>query len=140
MTFIIKYIFRLIHISSYGIFCALLFNEYIVSTSNIQISKIFYISLGLALSISGIINMIILLKENNFEKDKRYNFWKFLLYFKFIGFLFLTPLFDKLLYSDENPKIKKYSRGLFFLFALILSPFARFYREKYLIKGYNKIK
>lgn len=140
MTFIVKYIFRLIHISSYGIFCALLFNEYIFTTPNIQISKIFYISLGLALSISGIINLIILIKENNFVKDKKYNFWKLLLYLKFIGFLFLTPLFDKLLYSDENPKIKTFSRGLFFLFALVLSPLARFYREKYLIKGNNKIK
>jgi len=138
--FLIKYIFRLIHITSYGVFSALLINQFLSDSNKFQLNQTFNILLGIAFLLSGLINMIILINENKFLKDKNFKIWKYILYLKFISFIFLTPVFDKfilpLLYnnSENTFKLKIKYKLVFFGIGLLLSPFARFYREKYLKK------
>lgn len=143
LLFLIKYLFRLLHIGSYGLFSAVLIGDYVLGGSGNNISsyltKFQHIVLGVILGASGLINMIILIKDNKYAKTRSLKVWKYLLYLKFVLFLLLTPLYDKFiapnyymqllnLFGNYPPKL------VFFIISLVLSPFLRFYRENYLIK------
>lgn len=146
MIFLLKYIFRLLHIGSYGVFSAILLNDILIQDSESKISKLMtkreFILLALTLMISGFVNMIILIKENKFKKSKSLTFWKYLLYIKFCLFLLLTPFFERIILpliikDSENTDythVKANFKFMFFTIALIISSFTRFYRETYLIK------
>ena len=89
---------------------------------------------GILLIISGIVNMILLYKEKNYDRESsEYKVWKYILYSKLVLVILLTPLFDKHL----SLEFKFYIALSMFL----VSPFSRFYRE-YFIKSiepsYNK--
>lgn len=137
----IKYVFRLLHIGSYGVFSAFLLGDYLTPEGSQRLSKSvssgFHALLGIILLASGLINMIILIIENKFKKDSNMSVWKYLLYAKVGLFLLLTPLYDKFIapffgINSEVDLIK--AKLIFFTLALLLSPFTRFFREKYLIK------
>ena len=151
-----KYIFRLIHIGTFGFYSGLFLNEFIINYYNSNLDNVFltlipkklFIILGLFLAISGLINLIILIKENKYVKDYNLKIWKYILYFKLFLFLQLTPLLEKIALPvlfkynlesfDNNEKLYSTSiykiKALVFLLALIVSPYARFHREKYLTK------
>ena len=146
MIFLLKYIFRLLHIGSYGVFSAILINDILIQDSESRISKLMtkkeFILLALTLLISGFVNMIILIKENKYKKSKSLTFWKYLLYIKFCLFLLLTPFFDKIILpliikdaeTSDLTRVKANFKFMFFTIGLLISSFTRFYREKYLIK------
>lgn len=148
---LIKYLSRLIHISIYGFYSSLMINElWLIIFKNFDknnslvnfIPKKYNILLGILITISGILNIIILCKENKYLKNKEFKFWKLMLYFKFFCFLMLTPLLDKLILPKHNNdtsnmlnnNISIYTRFLFFVMIILISPYIRFYREKYLVK------
>ncbi len=137
----IKYIFRLFHIGSYGIFSAFLLGDYMIPDGNVKLSKLvsggFHALLGIILLASGLINMIILIIENKYVKDGNTKIWKYLLYAKVSLLLFLTPLYDKIVapfFGVNSEKDLINAKLLFFTLALLLSPFTRYFREKYLVK------
>lgn len=142
----LKYIFRLIHIASFGFYSAIFISEFVINDENkdfrlsTAIPKKLHIIFGLLLSISGLINMIILIKDNKYQKDQFLTKWKYLLYFKFCLFILLTPFFDNIVlplipvlkdYKEQKMKIK----CIFFLLGLLVSPYTRFYRESKLTKS-----
>ena len=92
---------------------------------------------------SGLVNMILLIKENMYLKDKCYQIWKRLLILKFIMTLSLTPLLEKIfpikLFVDisadstkNNSDISNFYFNFRFYVVLViflLSPFLRYFRE-----------
>lgn len=85
--------------------------------------------------------MIILYKDNNYAKNSEYNKWKYMVYFKILLLGLMTPLLDKCLsaFSYDKAQIATARFGIFLL-ALIISPYTRFYREKYCIKEATPLK
>ena len=140
----VKYFFRLLHVGLYGLLFAFLFVEkYFKDSYKKENIPKWFISIPIVFMIAGFVNMIILIKDNKYVKNGHLTFWKYLLYAKVGLFALLTPLWDKLLASkllglDSETTINM--RFLFFILALVISPYSRFYREAYLTKGdYNQM-
>lgn len=138
VSFILKYVFRLIHVGLYGV----LFATSILELSNVEFKPPKgFVFVPIIFGIAGVINMIILYKDNNYAKNSEYNKWKYMVYFKILLLGLMTPLLDKFLsaFSYDKAQIATARFGIFLL-ALIISPYTRFYREKYCIKETTPLK
>jgi len=152
--FIIKYIFRLIHIVSFAFIFGNVSYDLFISrrvpinsqtSTSLQVEKQNKIYFGLTVAfyvliiLSGLINMIILVIEKKFVKDRNYNLWKYLLVIKTFVTIFLTPILDYFieLTTDEESAftIALKIRFSFLLILTLISPFLRFLREYYLLSG-----
>ena len=88
-----KYLFRTLHVTSFGILFGSVVMDYLFGprnfTQNENKYKVLYAITGVTLMVSGLINMIILIKENKYVKNFSYSLWKNLLiakfFFDFIG-------------------------------------------------------
>jgi hypothetical protein len=106
---------------------------------------IFHVASCITLMISGLINMIILVKTNNYIKNLAYAVWKNILIGKFILTLALTPILEKIVPSGaftQNPNVASDNTkngNIYFKIRLtvvimlfLFSPFLRYYRESFL--------
>ncbi len=141
---LIKYIFRSLHISSFALLFGNMlidnnFGSRIISFQNDKIYKMIMMFSGIFLIVSGLINMILLIIENKYDKNSEYKLWKNLLIIKFFASLSLTPLIEKIL--PFLTKDQLLSTRVFILIPLFLiSPFLRYYREGNLTSNrYKKI-
>lgn len=141
--FLTKYIFRALHMGAFAIFFGNYLLDYLFGKREVtsEFSKkysIIFHSSTVILLVSGLINMIILVKENKFVKNTAYKIWKNILIGKFCLTLALTPLLEKIIPVKDvaNPHLVHMRIRIFLMIVMFLiSPFARFYRESYLIKG-----
>jgi hypothetical protein len=152
MTFlflVIKYIFRTIHMASYAMIFGnialdFFFGQRSKSLESSEKSKflLLHIAFSILLVLSGLINMIILIKENKYSKNMAHAIWKYLLITKFFLSLVLTPLLEKFLplnyFSSKNINALTFEEKsqIFFKIRLgvtlglfLISPFLRFLRE-----------
>ncbi len=127
-----KYIFRLLHITTYGLIFGNIFYDFVFGKriDNIGDNRSKYVIIHVAssviLMISGFVNMVILVKENNYKKNTFYQIWKKLLIWKFLISFTLTPMLDKFI-KDQSLCFK--IRVYVVCILLIISPFLRFFRE-----------
>lgn len=144
--FIMKYIFRFLHMlsfailfgfTSYDLFLNTKVNkdEYLISKQK-TLNILFFV----IVMISGLVNMILLVKEKKYEKDTPYNIWKISLMIKFFLTLLITPILESLISIgvQTQTEIDSYAVPIKFTIMLIFilgSPFLRFYREYYLTSG-----
>jgi len=146
---ITKYIFRTIHMGSYAMIFGnmaldFFFGQRSKSLESSEKSKflLLHIASSILLLLSGLINMIILVVENKYSKNKAYAVWKYLLMTKFFFTLVLTPLLEKFLplnfFTSKNlnsitfeEKSQIYFKVRFgtTLVLFLISPFLRFLRE-----------
>ena len=115
----------------------------IVKKVDRKMFTIFHVSTCIVLLVSGLINMILLAKENKYIKNLSYNIWKKLLIAKFILTLALTPILEKIIPSslinnnfpvDANASSNNANayfkiRLSIVLGLFLISPFLRFFRE-----------
>lgn len=138
VNILIKYFFRLVHITSESLYFAIILGDYALKERvSTQISKANHILLGLAFLLSGLINMIILIVDNKYKKDKNTTIWKYLLFIKIGLFLFLTPLFDKFLgplIGITEQSTHNSIKLTLILLGILVSCFTKNFRETYLIK------
>jgi hypothetical protein len=148
MLFVTKYFFRTLHMASFAFFFGnftydAYFGERTVQKREINI---FTHSATAVLFISGIINMIILIKENKYVKNLAYAFWKYILISKVILTIAMTPLLEKIVPSNmiaTNLELESKTKPIMYLkirlglllFIFLSSPFARFFREYYMKKS-----
>jgi hypothetical protein len=142
-----KYIFRSIHMASFALIFGNMTMDYYFGNRVIQkINKkeylIFHICSSIMLIISGLINMIILVKENKYIKNLSYKIWKNLLIGKFILSIFLTPVLDAIMTKilvgmNAGDKTMTLFRTRFALVVVlfVLSPFIRYFREYFLVSS-----
>ena len=150
LLFLLKFIFRFIHVFSYAIVfgnvCYDIFiKERITGTDN---KKGIYLSLNILfyilIIISGLVNMILLIIEKKFTKDFYYEVWKKSLIVKFFLSLFVTPLLEALISIGikENDEVNRIAIPIKFSLMLIFtlwSNFLRYFREYYMtstVEGY----
>jgi hypothetical protein len=140
--FVTKYIFRTLHMATYGFIFGNLVFDFLFGRRNIKITdknyyKFFHIFSCVVLMVAGVINMIILIKENNYVRNFYYEIWKKSLIFKVFLTLGLTPILEKLTPSYLIPRS---DNALYFLkirlviatVLFFLSPFLRYWRESFL--------
>ena len=137
---VMKYIFRSLHISTFGLLFGNMltdyfFNQKMISPMDEKSYKLLMMFSGIILMGSGLINMILLIVENKYLKNPAYKIWKNLLIIKFFIALTLTPLIEKLPFIEKEniSKIRVYV----VLGSFLLSPFLRFFRETNLISNKN---
>lgn len=136
---LIKYIFRSLHISAFGLlFGNMCIDHYygsrIIEFKNEKSYKITMMLSGIVLIASGLINMIILIAENKYTKNKDYQIWKNLLIFKFFASLSLTPLMEKVFPFMTKDQLLQ-ARVFILIPLFFLSPFLRYFREGRLISN-----
>jgi len=136
---VIKYIFRSLHISAFGLlFGNMCIDHYygsrIVDFKDEKSYKITMMLSGIILIASGLINMIILIVDNNYTKNKDYKTWKNLLIFKFFASLGLTPILDKVFPFLTKEQLL-HARVCILISLFVISPFLRYFREGRLISN-----
>ena len=127
------------------IFGNLLFDKFlgtrVINTIDRKSYSLFYISSCLILMVSGLINMILLIKENKYQKDKWYQIREKILILKFVFTFLLTPVLEKIfpirlfvdISADSNKNNSDVSNFYFnirfyvVLIIFLLSPFLRFF-------------
>lgn len=130
--YIAKYLFRLLHVTTFGLIFGNLFYDYMFGKriDTLKDTKSQYVSMHVISSIvlmaSGLINMIILIKENKYIKNTSYQVWKKLLIWKFMLSLVITPLLDRFI---KDPVLAFKIRVFTVCGLLVLSPFLRYFRE-----------
>lgn len=140
LKFTLKYIFRTIHVLCFTLIAGNIWLDYIFGKRQIRkLMKpnytILYAGSCVFLVISGLINMILLVKENNYVKDKKYFMWKHLIIFKLALSLLLTPVLEKAfpliwqVSTNTNEHFYVKLRAGITLFTVLLSPFLRYFRE-----------
>jgi putative copper export protein len=136
LLFSAKYIFRTLHMGSFGLIFGNLIYDYLfgkrVDTISADFKKPFTslsIIAGIVLMLSGLVNMIILVIENKYNKNSAYEFWKKSLIAKFFLTLSLTPLLD-LVIADKSICFNVRVAIVVALFSI--SPFLRYFRENFL--------
>jgi hypothetical protein len=140
--FVTKYIFRTLHIATYGLIFGNLVFDYFFGSRSIRKTdknyyKFFHILSSVILMVAGVINMIILIKENNYVKNIYYEVWKKILILKVLLTLGLTPILEKIIPTSLVPKN---DTAYFFLkirlvittVLFLVSPFLRYWRESFL--------
>jgi hypothetical protein len=136
--YIAKYLFRTLHMASFAfifgnIFIDNLFGKRLIAAGDERTYKLYHISSSVVLIVSGLINMIILIKENKYVKDFSFQIWKKLLVTKFVLSLLLTPLLEKILpiqkFTNNSTDVYFKIRLYLILGMFLISPFLRFYRE-----------
>ena len=141
---IIKYIFRSLHISAFGILFGNMCIDYYYGSRIIEFKeeksyKITMMLSGIILIAAGLINMIILVVDNKYTKNRDYQIWKNLLIFKFFASLGLTPLIEKV-FPFLNKEQLLQARVYILIPLFFLSPFLRYFREGRLISNkYRKV-
>lgn len=156
--FIIKYIFRLIHIISFSfIFGNVAYDLFIsrrlaldsAAPTDKELKKMNDIYFGLTCTcyiliiVSGLINMILLVDEKKYIKDNNHSLWKYLLIAKTFTTILLSPILDffiGLSTKNENYsfQIALITRFICLLLLTLLSPFLRFFREYYMMPAVAK--
>jgi uncharacterized membrane protein len=109
----------------------------ITNSVNKKIDIIFHTS-SAVLMISGLVNMIILVKENKYLKNSAYKLWKNLIIGKFFLSIMLTPLLEKVVRID-TPGVHWKIRLSIVMSLFLMSPFLRYFREYYLTKGGDQV-
>ena len=142
--FFTKYLFRALHMASFGVIFGHMILDQLFGKRILADRKgftIFFVSSCVVLMASGLINMLILIKENKFVRNQNYEIWKKLLIFKFFLSFSLTPLLEKLIPIKVDESDSSNSTNIFFkirlglvLLMFLMSPFLRFFREYYLKK------
>jgi hypothetical protein len=130
--YLAKYTFRLLHVTTFGLIFGNLFYDYLYGKridtlgDNRKEYVTMHIISSVVLMVSGLINMIILVKENNYVKNTYYQVWKKLLIWKFMLTFAITPLLERFIKDQALCfKIRVYVVcGL-----LLISPFLRYFRE-----------
>jgi len=130
---IFKYIFRSLHISTFGLLFGNMCIDYLYGSRLVEFKdekayKTTMMVSGIILIVAGLINMIILIVDNKYTKNREYKIWKNLLIFKFFASLSLTPLIDKIFPFLTKEQILQ-TRIYFLIPLFLLSPFLRYYRE-----------
>jgi hypothetical protein len=134
--FLIKYIFRTLHMGSFGIIFGNFIYDYLFGKRIAGVSDDLkkplngvHVASCIVLIISGIVNMVLLYIENRFVKNGAYEFWKKAIITKLAFTLSLTPILDVVI-PDKETAFKIRVGGVLGLF--LVSPFLRYYREYYL--------
>ena len=138
--FILKYVMRCLHLITFAyvfghVSYDLYFGNRFPTFTGANLAA--FTSFIVILILSGLTNMILLIKEKKFEKNTQYEIWKKTLIVKFVITVFLTPLLEKIvnIFTSDESKIVDISLKIRFplMFLLFLvSPFLRYYREHYL--------
>jgi hypothetical protein len=92
--------------------------------------------------LSGLTNMIFILVENKFNKDIKYNIYKYTMFFKIFAGLFITPILEKIvnIFTSDEMKIEDVAlkiRFVLIFISFLLGPFQRYFREYYMEKEEN---
>lgn len=152
-----KYTFRTIHMATYALIFGNLMLDYFFGQRSKSISAtgrsnyvLLHVASSILLVISGIINMIILVVENKYEKNLAYTAWKNILIAKFFLSLVLTPILEKFLplkyFTDKNVSslLIEEKASIYFnvrvavtLGLFLISPFTRYLREYGMKPGKN---
>jgi hypothetical protein len=140
--FCTKYVFRTLHLASFAFLVGNIVVDYLFGkrTASMELTaKQAYTKLHIAASIvvivSGLINMALLLVESKFKKDSHYKVWKLILWIKFFATLTLTPVLERVLPSTTDKELYcQQIRLVLITGTFLVSPFLRYYREKFLTK------
>lgn len=141
LSFSVKYLFRTLHMGTYALIFGNMAFDYMFGKRTLQDKRQYtfiHIISCVVLMLSGLINMIILVKDNQYVKNLSYQTWKYVLMLKFFLTLSLTPLLEKL-YTGTSEELFKIRFSLTVLL-LLLSPLLRYFRESNLIPGKLKLK
>ena len=120
---------------SYNLFLKNNYDEDLLSKQK-TLNILFYV----IVMISGLVNMILLVKEKKYEKDSQYKVWKVSFIIKLFLTLLITPILESLISIGVKTQgeIDTYAVPIKFTIMLIFilgCPFLRFYREYYLTSG-----
>lgn len=145
LHFFTKYVFRALHLASFAFILGNLVVDYLFGrrTASMELDlKQAYTKLHIVSSIilifSGLINMILLVLESKFKKDIHYKVWKQILILKFFASIAMTPVLDKILPASIDKEITgQQIRLVLVTGSFLISPFLRYYREKFLTKTLN---
>ena len=138
----VKYLFRTIHMLSFAYLFGNFSYDYFFGFRSNTLSeellpklKRTNIIIGVLLILTGLINMIILLKEKNYVRDSAYYLWRRTFEVMFcISLVIFTPLFDMLCGKfgvDDREVLFKW-KLIMMTVIFLLSPALRFYRETYM--------
>lgn len=137
-SYILKYTFRSLHLLSFALIAGNMTYDNFFGKRSSHIEKsltqkfnMSHVIFSVILMISGLINMIILVKENKYVKNVSYEVWKKLLIFKLILTLALTPVLELILGGNTETNFK--TRFYIVTLAFLISPFLRYFRESMLI-------
>jgi hypothetical protein len=147
--YVTKYLFRVLHIGSFGLIFGNMLMDHLfgkrVLETNQKEYTILHVSTCIVLMVSGLVNMILLIKENKYVKNMSYELWKKLVIAKFFLSFALTPILEKVVPSTmlvgQSASTADVSKAYFkirlylVLGMFFLSPFLRFFREYNLVKG-----
>ncbi len=127
-----KYLFRLLHVTTFGLIFGNLFYDYMFGKrieglgDNRSQYVMWHVISSVLLMVSGLINMIILIKENKYIKNNYYNIWKKILIWKFFLTFAITPILDRFV----KDTLLAFKIRVFIVCGLLaISPFLRFFRE-----------
>ena len=129
--FIIKYIFRFLHVFGFVAVGGRVMFAYLFPSSNIWEDKganaYYYTWIGLSFA-AGFVNFFILKPKEKLKEDRK--LWIGLVHTKLVvGILIFTPVLQAIGgYSDKTYVAIQF---YFLILFLIVSPFMRFYREHY---------
>lgn len=143
LIFSLKYFFRITHIFSFAmVFGNVSYDLFIkprLAINDPEKGKLnaLMITFYVLIIISGLVNMILLIVEKKFTKDKNYEIWKKSLIVKFIITIFITPALEGLIslgVKDED-KVNSIATPIKFSVMLIFvlgSSFLRYFRETFM--------
>ena len=137
IMFIIKYVFRSLHLLSFALIFGNVCYDFYFGKRFAKVegdAKLAIIASSVILIISGLVNMILLIVEQKYEKTSSYNLWKRLIILKFFLTFSLTPLLEKIfkLVGANEESCPNVRLGIMVILFL-MSPFLRYYREQNLI-------
>ena len=146
--YVTKYLFRVLHIGSFGLIFGNMLMDHLFGKRVLETNQkgytLLHVTTCIVLMVSGLVNMILLIKEVRYVKNTSYEIWKKLIIAKFFLSLALTPLLEKVVPSSilikQSASTTEISQAYFklrlslVLGMFFLSPFLRFFREYNLIK------
>lgn len=143
LYFFLKFTFRFFHIFSFSIlFGNVSFDLFVKQRINSNdpqkgLNMGLNIFFNILIITSGLINMILLIKEKKYVKDFYYELWKKSLIIKFFLSLFVTPILDASIsiWISEYDQVNRLAVPIKFSLMLIFtlwSNFVRYFREYYM--------
>ena len=139
----LRQILHLVHLTCFSFILGNMINEYFLGKMKLEqdqyplLGKLYSYAWG-GMIVSGIWQIMVISKQHNYIKNKKYVTWVKLLFFKTIFGLFSAygiELFVKIFIPSAHQKVTlKYMRVICFLFMFLLSGIIREFRETQLKK------
>lgn len=126
MEFVLKLIFRTVHITSGSILIGTTFADALWTITNPNYALVQSIS-GMLLLISGLMNLHLIAPEKTFAAFKKK--WTSLIHFKILLWLFLLPLPEQIFKKFDMVFPRKPFNQVIIVLVIIISVYAKQYRD-----------